>query len=109
MNPNYLPALREILELQRELAPMLDRFESLKATVREFGPGEYPVENLGKVKISSPSIAAPKGTEIRVNAEKFSNLPPTKQAALLKDGVLDMVTVYSRAAASSVKVEPLPA
>lgn len=108
-NPNQLPVLREILELQVELGPLLERFDALKSTIRDFGPGEYPVEGLGVVKVSKPSVAAPKGTEIRLNIEKFNDLPETDKAQLLTNGLVGTHTLFSRAAASSVKAEPLNA
>jgi hypothetical protein len=104
-NSNQLPVLREILELQRDLTPLLERFDVLKATVREFGPGEYPVDGLGVVKVSEPSVKKPKGTEIKLNLEVFNTLPGDEQAQLLTKGLVMTETLYTRAAASSVKVE----
>lgn len=103
-NDNQLPVLRELIELHTELAPQLEQFDALKKLVREFGPGEYGVPNLGTVKVSEPSVVKPKGTVLKVNLEVFNQLPPAMKAELIEKGVIHDEIQYTQARASSVSV-----
>ncbi len=103
-----LPVLREILELDVALAPLLEKLEGLKVAVREFGPGSYIVDGLGIVEVSAPSLPRSKGIEIQLVPEALETLDPTELSALYAKGVIANKVMMTRAVGSKVTIKPTP-
>lgn len=98
-----LALAREFLELKQKLAPMEERLEELKASLRPFGAGEYPVADIGVVKISHPGIAKRTGTKLVADETKITEVDADVFSTVLKAGLLVYEPVFSRNTASKVE------
>lgn len=94
---------QEFLLLRKEMIPKEARCEELKTAMRGFGPGEYPVDGLGEVRVSQPSIARKTGVKLTANEAQIGQVDPTVLGKLFECGFLAWEDVWTRASASKVE------
>lgn len=103
---NVTKLVRELLQLEAQVAPLRERLEKLKKDVRPY-TGEHEIPGLGTVKVSEASERKFKGVELQFDAEVYDKLNEASKALLIEMGVVKTASVYTqaRSAAVSIKLE----
>lgn len=107
--PDRRAISEEILKLTRKIAPDVDTIESRKEELRgisaETGEGfTEEIEKLGVVEVKAGREKSFKGIVPTLEPEAFVALPEARQKALIADGLVKMVTEFTRASSPSVTV-----
>lgn len=94
-----------LIDLAAFVKPFNDLIDEYKVDIREFGAETYTLPD-GEVKVSNASVAKAVGTELVLNAIVFDELPASMKAQLIKKGVVETKTKFSKAASAAVKITP---
>jgi len=101
---NVNPLVRELIELKAQIAPLEEKFEAAKESIRAAGPETYTLPGLGTVKVAAAVERKAKGTQVALNAERLEEADKKLVAKLFALGILQNETIYTRASKSKVEV-----
>ena len=105
LSNNTRPIIVALCDLERELAPLRERFEEEKEAIRGVGKGVYEIEGVGKVTVNAASVAKCTGSELKLDPEAYASAPASLKAKLVKLGIVVDTPTYSQNRKASVKVE----